>query len=208
MKFIYFVGADGCGKTTLAKFAKEELCRRGERALLVWSRFNNYLSKPMLALARLTRHSYYETHEGIRFGYHDFKRAWYYKYPFIATQAVDVNLAHRLRLRTLQGQVDFLVFERSPWDTLADVILDTDCEALARNLWGRWMTAPVRNQGKVVWISRPESAILNSRPVMKHDRRLARKIQIYDKLAHLHGWVVLNNDRPLEIVKEELCSLF
>ncbi len=153
-KLLFFVGADGAGKSTLARFAVEELSRRGQRAVLVWSRFNNFLSKPLLALARLSGHTLRETHDGAHFGYHDFDRSPFYKYPFILTEAVDVNLATAFRLRKMQRQAEVLVFERSPWDTLADVILDTGCEALEHNVLGRWMTALVRNRGRVLWVSR------------------------------------------------------
>ena len=172
--------------------------------MLVWSRFNNFLSKPLLALARLSGHTLRETHDGAHFGYHDFDRSPFYKYPFILTQAVDVNLATAFRLRKMQRQAEVLVFERSPWDTLADVILDTGCEALEHNVLGRWMTALVRNRGRVLWVSRSQAAILSARPAMKHDRKLARKIEIYERLARIHRWSVLSNDRPLETVIAEL----
>jgi predicted ATPase len=204
---LFFTGADGSGKSTLARFAVEEYQRRGQRAVLVWSRFNNYFSKPLLGLARLTGHNLRETHDGVHFGYHDFEGAPFYKYPFILTQAVDVNLVTAFRLRKMQQQADVLVFERSPWDTLADVILDTGCEALGRNVFGRWMTALVRNRGKVFWVSRSQTAILATRPELKYDRKLARKIDIYERLARRYGWTVLNNDRPLELVKEDLLRL-
>jgi predicted ATPase len=205
--FLFFTGADGSGKSTLARFAVEELNRRGQRAVLIWTRFNNYLSKPLLALARLTRHSYYETHDGVRFGYHDFEQAWFYKYPFIVAQTLDVNLATAVRLRNAQRQADVLVFERSPWDTLADVILDTGCDSLANNVWGRWMTAQVRNRGSVFWVSRSRETILKSRPAMQHDRKLARKIAIYEDLARRCGWTVLGNDRSLEAVKGKIIEI-
>ena len=204
---LFFTGADGSGKSTLARFAVEELNRRGQRAVLVWSRFNNYLSKPLLALARLTGHSYYETHDGVRFGYHDFERNWFYKGLFIPAQTADVNLATFFRLRKMGWRADVLVFERSPWDTLADVMLDTGCEAVGHSLLGRWMVGLVRNRGKVLWVSRSQAAILKTRPAMKHDRKLARKIEIYEELARIYGWGVLNNNHPLDMVKAELTPL-
>jgi len=202
--WIFFTGADGAGKSTLARFAVEEYQRRGQRAVLVWSRFNNYFSKPLLGLARLTGHGYYETHDNVQFGYHDFECAPLYKYPFVLAQAVDANLATAFGWRKMQGLADLLVFERSPWDTLDDVILDTGCAALAHNVFGRWMTAQVRSRGKVFCVSRSQPAILSTRPAMRHDRKLARKIEIYERLARTFGWSTLNNDRPLEAVKEEL----
>ncbi len=39
---------------------------------------------------------------------------------------------------------------------------------------------------------------------MKYYRKLARKIEIYERLARIHRWSVLSNDRPLETVIAEL----
>lgn len=205
-KILFFVGADGCGKSTLARFAVEELNRRGARAALVWSRFNNYLSKPLLALARLTGHNYYETHDGVRFGYHDFDRAVLYQFPFILAQVLDVNVATAFRLARIKRCANTLVFERGPWDTLADLILDTGCGRLAGNYIARLITSRVRG-ATVLWIRRSHESILRSRPELRHDRTLCRKIAIYELLAGQYSWRIIDNDRPLELVKEEVRTL-
>lgn len=120
---ICLVGCDGSGKSTLAKFMVEELERRGCRPVLMWSRYNHFFSKPLLAFARFVRRSPRETHEGVIFGYHYFN-VWYLKWPFILLQCLDVNIAVRWQLWRARNKGDVFVFERSPWDTLADVMLD------------------------------------------------------------------------------------
>ena len=59
-RIIFFVGVDGAGKTLYANMLLEELKRRGVDCRHVWSRYNNYLSKPLLGLTRLTGHNYKE----------------------------------------------------------------------------------------------------------------------------------------------------
>lgn len=195
---LVFAGADGSGKSTLARAAAAECARLGRPAEVVWLRYHNYLSKPLLALARCTGHNRREQHGGVTFGYHDFQRAAGLRYPFIALQAVDVNVAAWLRRRRQNPQAAVLVFERSPWDTLADVMLDTGCDALATNVWGRWITAAMRGLGPVLWVRRSLPAILASRPELRHDRLLERKLDLYTRLAALHRWPALDNDRPLD----------
>ena len=198
---LVFVGADGSGKSTLARTAAEECAHLGLSACVVWSRYNNYLSRPLLALARCTGHNRREAHDGFIFGYHDFQAAAALRYPFIALQAIDVNLAAWLRQRRRKTGVAVQVFERSPWDTLADVMLDTGCDAIATNLWGRWITAAMRGCGPVLWVRRSRPAILATRPELRHDRHLDRKLELYSRLAAHHGWHVLDNDRPLAEAK-------
>ena len=90
---ISIVGVDGSGKTTLASWLSDELSAQGREPVLVWSRFRNYLSKPLLALTRITGHNYYKTIDGVKFGFHDFERLVGYREIFALLQAVDVNIA-------------------------------------------------------------------------------------------------------------------
>lgn len=201
---IAFVGADGCGKSTLARIAAEECDRIGVPANIVWSRFNNYLSKPLLALARCTGHNRREVHDGVVFGYHDFRSAVFFRFPFIFLQAIDVNLAAAKKMRRLARQPGVIICERSAWDTLSDVILDTGLDSLADNAWGRLITASIRGSGPVLWINRSRDAILRSRPELKHDRMLNEKIALYERLAVIHGWHKIDNNRPLDQTRDDV----
>ena len=203
-RIIAFVGPDGCGKSTLARIAAEEMTKHGFQAQIVWSRFNNYFSKPLLGLTRLTGHNRREVHDGAEFGYHDFQSSGWLRYPFIFLQTIDVNIATFIKIKRAEKKTDILVFERSPWDTLADIIVDTGCINLATNYWGRLITAQIRGCDRVFYINRSKELILRMRPELKYDKTLDRKIAIYSKLATTGGWLTLDNNRPLEIVKQEL----
>jgi len=199
-QIISFVGPDGCGKSTLARIAVQELQKQGFHPQVLWSRFNNYFSKPLIALARLSGHNYREVHEGVVFGYHDFQSSGWLRYPFIFLQTIDVNIATFIKIKRTEKETDILIFERSPWDTLADIILDTGCENLPNNIWGRWIISQISNCGPVFFIQRSKESILKTRPELKHDRTLDRKIAIYSKLATVYKWDTLDNNRSLNSV--------
>lgn len=207
-RIIAFVGPDGCGKSTLARIAAEEMTKHGFQAQIVWSRFNNYFSKPLLGLARLTGHNRREVHDGAEFGYHDFQSSGWLRYPFIFLQTIDVNIATFIKIKRAEKKTDILVFERSPWDTLADIIVDTGCINLATNYWGRLITAQIRGRGSVFYVNRSKDSILCTRPELKHDRTLDKKIAIYAELAETCGWTTLDNNRPLETVAVSLHNIF
>ncbi|MFQ5644536.1 MAG: hypothetical protein ACE5FQ_12695, partial [Thiogranum sp.] len=152
-KIIFIAGVDGCGKTTLSRWLDEYLLSEGVRTSVVWSRFNNYLSKPLLALTRFTGHNYRKTIDGEKFGFHDFEGLHIYNRVFVLLQAIDVNIATYLKIRRPLQATDVLVCERGPWDTLVDVMADTGMEGLGASPVGRLYTALVRDNTTVLCIS-------------------------------------------------------
>lgn len=215
-KIICIVGSDGSGKSTLAKYVVDVLSQQGHKPVLVWSRYNHLFSKPLLAFARLMGRSPRETHEGVIFGYHYFN-VWYLKWPFILLQCLDVNIVVRWQLWRSKNKGNVLVFERSPWDTLADVMLDVmerekeypaSAKVMGLPLWiARGMVSTMRG-AQVFLISRSVANIVASRPAMKHDQDLIRKLDIYEHLSFLFGWKKIDNNGALIEAKNSLIAEF
>ncbi len=201
------VGPDGCGKTTLAGWLFNRFRERGYKSRLVWSRFNNYFSKPLLALARLTGHNYYRTYNGVRFGFHDFETLRGFRALFAFLQAIDVNISTYFRLTRLRKRCDILVCERGPWDTLVDVIADTGLDIKRGGLLKRLITCQVTPEAAVYLIERSMKNILSTRPELVHDYKLDRKIAIYKSLAESMNWPVIDNNSSLEEAKSHLSNL-
>lgn len=201
---ISIVGVDGSGKTTLANWLAEELAAQGRQPVLVWSRFRNYLSKPLLALTRLTGHNYYRTINGVRFGFHDFERLAGYRELFALLQAVDVNIAAYHRIHRLRSHSDVLICERGPWDTLVDVASDTGLAWLPASGLGNTYSLLMRRDARVLWVSRDRESILRTRPELVHDHKLPARMEAYGQLAALHGWDVVDNNGTLESTKQQI----
>lgn len=201
---ISIVGVDGSGKTTLANWLAEELAARGRKPVLVWSRFRNYLSKPLLALARLTGHNYYKTIDGVRFGFHDFERLVGYRELFALLQAIDVNIAAYARIQCVRKQSDVVICERGPWDTLVDVTADTGMTWLPASWLGGIYSLLMRRDARVLWVSRARENILRTRPELVHDHKLPARMAAYGQLAALRGWDVIDNNGTLEATKRQI----
>lgn len=205
---IFITGTDGAGKSSLSEWLVSNFRNRGLEVDLVWSRFNNFFSKPLLGLSRLTHHNYYRTIDGVLFGFHNFKHLHGYRHLFALLQAIDVNLAVLRDIRIGRRRFDTLICERGPWDTLVDVIADTGLDNLADPILSRLFTIQVRKGSIVIFINRSRDNILKSRPELVHDRNLNRKIDLYSDLSQKYGWFIVDNNESLATTKKQICQIF
>jgi Cdc6-like AAA superfamily ATPase len=72
---IYIAGCDGTGKTTQSDMLIRYLRAEGEKVVHRWLRNPFFLSLPFLVYARIRKYSWYETVDGNRYGYWDFRRS-------------------------------------------------------------------------------------------------------------------------------------
>jgi hypothetical protein len=204
---IFITGADGVGKSHIARWLVKRLLERGLKVGLVWSRFSNFLSKPLLALTRLSGHNFYKTIDGVLFGFHNFENLYGFRYLFALLQAIDVNIAAIKDIRSIRHRFDILVCERGPWDTLADVIADTGLDNLVKGGLSKLFTVQIRDGAKVILVRRSKENIFQSRPELVHDFKLDRKLAIYNRLAQANRWTIIDNNQSIETTYKEIARL-
>jgi len=204
---IFITGTDGAGKSFLSGWLVDRLCDQGIKAIHVWTRFNNLLSKPFLAFTRLTRHNHYKLIDGTRFGFHNFENLGPLRYLFLSLQCADVNIAAYRDITLVKKQCDVIVCERGPWDTLADVMADTGLSISPASRLGRLFTAQVASDAMVLFIKRSKNNILSTRPELVHDYKMDKKISIYQQLAKSGNWQVIDNNGRIEETKITISNL-
>ena len=204
---IFITGVDGAGKSCHAQWLVNRLRKHGFKVGLIWSRFNNFLSLPLLALTRFTGHNYYKTINGTLFGFHDFEHLYVYRHLFAILQAIDVNIACFRHIQTQRNKFDVLVCERGPWDTLADVIADTGLKALSNNLLGRIFTIQINKDSKVLLVMRSTKNILNTRPELISDYKLEKKLLLYYQLAEINKWTVVDNNGSIDSTRIQISEV-
>jgi Cdc6-like AAA superfamily ATPase len=201
---IFIAGTDGSGKTTLTHRLHEQLASEGISTRIVWSRYNNFFSKPLLAITRLTGHNYYEKHEGHLFGYHEFENLPGFKWLYILLQCIDVNIATYKNIFRKMSKRQLLICERGPWDTLADVVLDTGNKDLPETFIGDLFIKKAKKNSQVFFISRSMENICTSRPELAYDKSMKRKIEIYQHLSDLFNWTVIDNNEDLDQAQKKI----
>jgi hypothetical protein len=124
-KVYFLIGVDGSGKTTITEWLVGICHKRNISCQIIWSRFNNYLSIPFIALTKISKHCYYRNIMGKKFGFHDYENLFFVRYVFFFLQMIDVNIATFFQIKRKINKKNITICERGPYDTLIDVIADT-----------------------------------------------------------------------------------
>ncbi len=203
-KLVAFCGVDGTGKSFLLAHLREHYARAGVPSRHVWSRFRNYLSKPFLALSRMTGHNYKVAEKGIRIGYHDFQGRPWLAVPFLVLQTVDQVLdilgryhLPRLLPRWLGGRPEPVLGDRCVYDTLVDLAVDTGLDDLVIDSIGPRLVRLLPRPNLVVLVDRHPLRIQEQRADALLDRHFHRRRALYRRLAARFALPVVDNNGPV-----------
>ncbi|MFO1036971.1 MAG: glycosyltransferase [Geminicoccaceae bacterium] len=200
LRLLALVGVDGAGKTYLLRHLAARLDAAGIPHRHVWTRFRNYLSKPLLALTRLTGHNRKEEVNGVRVGYHRFAGRPWLAWPFLVLQTIDTLLDMALRY----PRRGLVLGDRCAYDTLVDLAVDTGLDDVVFGRLGHFLVGRLPPPRRAVVIDRPVTAIAASRPDALADRNFARRRALYMRLAREFDLPVVSNDRPVGQVIDDI----
>jgi len=204
-RIIFLTGVDGSGKTCFARKLVDILNSQGISSIHVWSRFNNYFSKPLLAFTRIVGLNYYEVRNGVRTGYHDFEKSEIVSRIFILLQLLDVWIASIIRfwIPIIKSR-KIIVSDRGPYDTLIDVALDTGKKNLPNTLMGRLYLKSIPFSHKVFFLSRDRHKIEQSRPDIKNDRKFQRRLELYLANEKVLNFQRISNNASIDEAIEQI----
>ena len=197
LRLIAVCGVDGSGKTALIEALAGRLKADGIPHRRVWSRFRNYLSKPLLALTRLTGHNRKERSQGVT---HRLSRLRRLPAPGAAVPGPSGD-RHGARH---PGPVPPGPARADPGRPLRPRHAG---RPRRRHRPGRprprsARSAPAaacfREPLLAVLIERSPAVIARQRPDAVADRHFARRRALYRRLAERFDLPVLTNDGPLE----------
>lgn len=207
-KIIFITGVDGSGKSFFAEKLIAELLKRKFSVTHLWSRFNNISSKPLLAFCRIIGLNYYEKHNGVTIGYHDFHKSKIIARLFIYFQLIDIWLVTFCRIRPRSEVQGVLVCDRGVYDTLIDVMVDTGNTNLYKSPLGKAFLKYLPKPHKVLFLMRESEKIFESRPDVKLDRNFNMRYELYQACAKEFNWTVIdNNGSPEETFRTIVSQL-
>jgi|GEM_PF-1573753 len=203
-RLVAFCGVDGTGKSFLLAHLRERCARAGTPSRHVWSRFRNYLSKPLLALTRLSGHNYKVEEKGVRIGYHDFAGRPWIAWPFLLLQTIDQVLdigcryhLPRLLPPFLGGNAAPVLGDRCVFDTLVDLAVDTGLDDVVIDGIGPWLVRLLPRPRLVILVERHPLRIREQRADALLDRNFHRRRQLYRRLAERFDLPVVDNNGPV-----------
>jgi len=200
---ICICGADGSGKTTILDHLRLELDAINLEYRYRWSRFRNYLSKPLLFILRLTGHNKKEVVQGVKVGYHEFQRSNIIAFSFLFLQWIDNAFDIWLRYRFLRTSV--IVGDRCVIDTLVDLAIDTGKEDFVFGAYGRSLIAMLPKPFKIFVIERDQLHIKRDRPDALFDRNHSDRQRLYRRLARDFDFQFLENNGEMAAILKAIC---
>jgi thymidylate kinase len=207
-RFVYLAGADGTGKSTHARLLVQGLQARGIRCRHLWLRFPFFLSVPLLAYARWRGHSWYEVHDGIRYGYWDFAGSWLMREVFPWILLLDAAMAALLRVYLPLWLGATIVCERFVLDMLADLAIALDDPALHRRVPGKLYLRLLPDPSEIVILDLDARTARHRRPDLQLDQQLEARLETYHRLANVCNLPQMSTAGPLNRVAAQLQTLF
>lgn len=189
-------GVDGAGKTSIAEALAVRLEAEGRLTQRFWSRFRNYLSRPLLGLTRLTGHNRKERGGATVVGYHDFAGNAWLAWTFLILHGADLALDALLRYR-IGRRGATLIADRCLLDGIVDLAVDTGRDALVIDTLAPWLVRLLPRPWRAVVVERDAILIGRDRPDALADRHHARRRTLYRRLAVRLGLPVVVNEGPL-----------
>jgi hypothetical protein len=161
-----------------------------------------------LFYARLQKISWYEVHDGIRYGYWDFCTSWLMRNIFPWLLLVDTFLAACWMIYLPLALGRTVVCERFVLDMLVDLSLAYKTSQFINSLTGLWLIRLIPAHCKVVVLDLEADLVRERRKDLVWDHRLGEKLNTFCFLAAEKGIPVILNQSSKDDVFLKILSLF
>ncbi|MCW9057764.1 MAG: hypothetical protein OQL11_02665 [Gammaproteobacteria bacterium] len=197
-RVIYVMGIDGSGKSTVSEHLAKKLREQGFKVHVEWLRFNHVLSKPLLGLCRLIGLTRYETHDGIRVGYHDFHRSRVISWLFVLFQYLDTLRVKYLKIMPrIRNDSSVLILDRYVYDILVDVMVDTGMDTLHESRIGQAFLRLLPLGSRLILVNRDLDKVLEARPEGRVDQNFIKRYQHYQAISSRANVHTIDNNGQL-----------
>ena len=191
-------GIDGSGKTTVIDGVRAELDKNNIENSYVWLRYNHYITKVLLVFCKLIGMTKYETHDGIRVGYHNFYKSKFISWLFICLTYIDTFIISWLLVRLpaiFTNKV--IICDRWIIDILIDLEIDTHIN-LRGGIVKKLFMSLVPDSAVYIVISRDYESVLKARDEHAYDRNFKTRYSLYYDQQLPEKAIVVDNNGTVE----------
>ena len=203
-EYYYITGPDGSGKTTYGKLIEQHYKRLNYKVKKIWIRSPKILSKPLMAYCRVVGLTKYRYINGIRYGGHGFYRSRFVSWIFPVLQLIDFKIKWYFVKKTIENEFDYIIFDRFVFDTLADLMVDTERYDLHKIKIGKIFLNQLPDNTKTVVLLADEHTIRQRKEDTRYDHLLGKKLKVYKILARDLDLKIIDNNFNLEVVRNNI----
>jgi hypothetical protein len=192
-------GIDGSGKTTIVTGLASSLRSQGDNVRVFWLRYNHYLTKPLLVMARLLGYTVFEQHGDCRVSYHEFYRSKVLSHAFIWLTWLDALLTTFFLVWIPVRLFDQIVIcDRWVPDILIDLEIDTHICLQGDSWYNKMFWALVPAAARLMVVYRGYEDVVEARLEHHYDRNLGKRFELYNISAKHKNVTVIDNTADLE----------
>jgi len=206
-RLICLIGSDGVGKSTLVQHIIDFREAEGVRAKRVWFRYPFLFSIPILVYCRMSGLSYYQEHDGVRFGRWEFWRSRWVPQVFPWLQLIDTAIYLYLFVRLPLWLGRDLICDRFIHDVLVDIMAGISDHQLYIKRVGQLFIRLVPDVADVVCIDATWDVIRRRRPDLIHDATWQVRRDLYHSLSKELEIPIVDNSRSVVLTQIELRKL-
>ncbi|NOX08336.1 MAG: hypothetical protein GXP22_02395 [Gammaproteobacteria bacterium] len=198
-RLIYVMGIDGSGKSTVTEHLARQLEEKGYDVDIIWLRYNNVISKPLLGLCRLLGYTRYETCDGHRIGYHNFYKSSIISHAFVFFQYLDALRVKYTKILPKYGKSNkVIILDRYVYDILIDIAVDTRRKSLLSSWFGRQFKRLLPDDSVNILVRRSWSDIIDARPEGHVDRNFESRFKLFEEIKDDEGINAIDNSGTLD----------
>lgn len=194
-KFIYFIGPDGSGKTTILKKIINDYKKSFRHE---WIRSPKIISKPLMLICRLIGLTKYKKIGNIKYGSHNFEKSKIVSLIFPYLQLLDFIIVWNLKKIFIMKN-EIIIFDRFCIDTLADLMVSTKRMDLHKSWVGKEFIKLLPKKIIIMNLNVKESNIKKRKIDTKFDQSINQKIKIYKILCEYLKIKTFDNNSDLDV---------
>lgn len=203
------IGVDGVGKTTHAHKLLNLLRNKNITCKYTWFRFFHFFSLPLLAVCRLTGLTVYEGEGTKRVGKHEFYKSKIVSFIYPWILFIDILPMYFIKIYIPLKFLGYtIISDRFIYDTLVDLMIDTNDFKLYNKLIGKLFLRLIPQDTQTILIDLDESIIRNRRTDLLHDKSLRLRRDVYFMISKEFGIPTIKNNLDIEMIHIKIAKNF